>query len=131
MLNTNLSSAVFAAGLASRYLDSDGGHLILTGAKAAFKLTDCSGFMPGYGLSKMGVMNLAEMLRCEVDFKVSVIHPGTIDTPNNRAAMPDADFGEWHSVDGIAEGVKGIIEKGEGGDYTVETEGGKTWLEKI
>lgn len=131
MLQTNLSSAVFSAGLASRYLTSDG-HVILTGAKACLNPSDCSGFMPGYGLSKTAVVSLAEMLRCEFDFKVSVIHPGTIDTPNNRAAMPDANFNEWHSVDGIAEGVKGIIESGEeGGDYTVETQGGKTWLEKV
>ena len=29
--------------------------------------------------------------------------PGTIDTPRNRADMPDADFSRWVQPEGIAE----------------------------
>ncbi|GMI22229.1 hypothetical protein TrCOL_g2998 [Triparma columacea] len=130
MLSSNLTSAVFAAGLASRYLPPSG-TLVLTGASASLSPSSCSDFMPGYGLSKMGVSNLAEMLREEVEFKVVVVHPGTIDTKVNRDAMPDANFDEWNSTEGIARGVREKIESGEGGDFTVITEGGKTWLEKI
>jgi NAD(P)-dependent dehydrogenase (short-subunit alcohol dehydrogenase family) len=32
----------------------------------------------------------------------SVIIPGTIDTPQNRLAMPDADFSKWVSAEEIA-----------------------------
>ncbi|GMH74403.1 hypothetical protein TrRE_jg5661 [Triparma retinervis] len=130
MLTTNLHSAVFSAGLASRYLPPSG-HLILTGASACLSVSSCSNFMPGYGLSKMGITNLANMLRNEFDFKVVVVHPGTIDTKANRDAMPGEDFEKWHDMGGMAEGVREIVERGEGGDYTVETEGGRTWLEKI
>jgi NAD(P)-dependent dehydrogenase (short-subunit alcohol dehydrogenase family) len=29
--------------------------------------------------------------------------PGTIDTPQNREAMPDADFGKWVTPEAIAD----------------------------
>jgi NAD(P)-dependent dehydrogenase (short-subunit alcohol dehydrogenase family) len=29
--------------------------------------------------------------------------PGTIDTPQNRAAMPNADFGKWVAPEAIAD----------------------------
>ena len=107
MLSSNLTSAVFAAGLASRYLPPSG-TLVLTGASASLSPSSCSNFMPGYGLSKMGVTNLANMLREEVEFKVVVVHPGTIDTKANRDAMPDANFDEWNSTEGIARGVREV-----------------------
>ena len=107
MLSSNLTSAVFAAGLASRYLPPSG-TLVLTGASASLSPSSCSDFMPGYGLSKMGVTNLAAMLREEVEFKVVVVHPGTIDTKANRDAMPDANFDEWNSTEGIARGVREV-----------------------
>ena len=33
---------------------------------------------------------------------VSVVVPGTIDTPQNREAMPDADFNKWTKAESIA-----------------------------
>jgi hypothetical protein len=37
-----------------------------------------------------------------------VVVPGTIDTPQNRAAMPDADFTKWVKPEKIAEQVMDI-----------------------
>mmetsp|Transcript_11177 Transcript_11177/g.22260 ORF Transcript_11177/g.22260 Transcript_11177/m.22260 type:complete len:245 (+) Transcript_11177:50-784(+) len=132
MLDTNLKSAVFAAGLATRYLGEDG-HLVLTGATASLSPGDCAGFMPGYGLSKNGVSYIADMLRVEASFKVSVIHPATIDTPSNREAMPDADWGnDWSLPEDIAkEVIERLFVGGEEGNFNIVTSGGKTTLIKL
>jgi NAD(P)-dependent dehydrogenase (short-subunit alcohol dehydrogenase family) len=52
------------------------------------------------------VQRLTESLSEEVKDRgitVNAILPGTIDTPRNRADMPDADFGRWVAPDDIAE----------------------------
>jgi len=54
--------------------------------------------MIAYALSKSLVFRLAEILNAEAgDANVvcSVIVPSTIDTPQNRQSMPDADFSKW------------------------------------
>jgi NAD(P)-dependent dehydrogenase (short-subunit alcohol dehydrogenase family) len=33
----------------------------------------------------------------------NVILPGTMDTPANRKAMPDADFSKWAKTDNVAD----------------------------
>eukprot|EP00519_Triparma_laevis_P004528 CAMPEP_0182519860 /NCGR_PEP_ID=MMETSP1321-20130603/45317_1 /TAXON_ID=91990 /ORGANISM="Bolidomonas sp., Strain RCC1657" /LENGTH=243 /DNA_ID=CAMNT_0024727851 /DNA_START=41 /DNA_END=769 /DNA_ORIENTATION=+ len=102
MLSSNLNSSIFSCGLATRYLSSTG-HLILTGAHASLTPSLCSSSMPGYGLSKNGVKYLAEMLRgLKPEFKVSVVHPRTLDTEANRSAMPGEDFGGWVRCEELA-----------------------------
>ena len=59
-----------------------------------------------YSLSKSLLFRLAEIMNAEAKDKnveVSVIVPGTIDTPQNRKSMPEADFSAWESPDEIAE----------------------------
>jgi NAD(P)-dependent dehydrogenase (short-subunit alcohol dehydrogenase family) len=61
-----------------------------------------------YGLSKSLIFRLAELLNAEAksaDIVTSVIVPSTIDTPENRAAMPDADFSTWVQPTMIAETI--------------------------
>src|SRR5437867_9253729 len=51
-----------------------------------------------YSASKSAVLRLTESLASELkasDINVNCIMPGTIDTPQNRAAIPDADFSKW------------------------------------
>ncbi len=58
-----------------------------------------------YGLSKSLLFRLAEALQpqaAEKGVTFTVIVPSTIDTPQNRKAMPDADFSKWTSPDVIA-----------------------------
>jgi NAD(P)-dependent dehydrogenase (short-subunit alcohol dehydrogenase family) len=60
----------------------------------------------GYSLSKSLLFRLAEIMNAEAKGKnveVSVIVPGTIDTPQNRESMPGADFSAWESPSEIAE----------------------------
>lgn len=62
--------------------------------------------MVAYGLSKSLIFHLAELMNDEAKGKnivTNVVVPGTIDTPQNRSAMPDADFNNWVKPEAIAE----------------------------
>lgn len=69
------------------------------------------GAAPGiaaYAASKAGVALLTRSLQDEVaadGLRVNAIVPATIDTPANRAAMPEADFASWTTPARIAEVV--------------------------
>lgn len=59
-----------------------------------------------YSVSKAGVVRITESLSAEVKMKginVNCILPGTIDTPDNREAMPNADFSRWVDPTSIAQ----------------------------
>jgi NAD(P)-dependent dehydrogenase (short-subunit alcohol dehydrogenase family) len=61
--------------------------------------------MIGYALSKSLVFRLAEILNAEAgndNLVCSVIVPSTIDTPQNREAMPNADFSTWMDPNAMA-----------------------------
>lgn len=54
--------------------------------------------LAAYSASKAGVAVLTRTLQEEVakdGIRVAALVPSTIDTPANRAAMPDADFSQW------------------------------------
>ena len=74
-----------------------GGKIIFIGSKPGLTGKDAKGSI-AYGFSKSLVFRLAEVINAEGKNKnitASVIVPGTIDTPANRHAMPDADFSSW------------------------------------
>jgi len=59
-----------------------------------------------YSVSKSAVLRLTEALADEVkasNINVNCIMPGTIDTPQNRAASPNADFSKWVEPAAIAD----------------------------
>ncbi len=59
-----------------------------------------------YSVSKSAVLRLTEALADEVkasNINVNCIMPGTIDTPQNRAASPNADFSRWVEPAAIAD----------------------------
>lgn len=81
------------------------GHLFMTGARTGSDMHLSKGAV-AYGLSKSLIFRLAELMNEEAkgtDVIVSVISPSTIDTPPNRAAMPDADFNKWVKPEEIAD----------------------------
>jgi NAD(P)-dependent dehydrogenase (short-subunit alcohol dehydrogenase family) len=62
--------------------------------------------LAAYTASKGAILSLSETLQKEVGdrrVRVNTILPTTIDTPANRAAMPDADFSTWTPPAAIAE----------------------------
>lgn len=59
-----------------------------------------------YAASKSAVIRLVETLAAELrhdGINVNCVLPGTIDTPQNRAAMPGADHSRWVTPEAIAE----------------------------
>lgn len=60
----------------------------------------------GYCAAKSAVIRLTEALSAELrdsGIRVNCVLPGTIDTPDNRAARPDADRSRWVEPDALAE----------------------------
>jgi NAD(P)-dependent dehydrogenase (short-subunit alcohol dehydrogenase family) len=76
-------------------LDNGGGRIINVSARAA---EHGKGRMGPYCASKAAVLTLTQSLAAENKFhniNVNCILPGTIDTPQNRQDMADADFSHW------------------------------------
>jgi NAD(P)-dependent dehydrogenase (short-subunit alcohol dehydrogenase family) len=101
----NLRTAVVCCKAAlPAMLERGAGRIINIGAGAAAGRATAG--MGAYTASKAGVQRLTESLSEEVKDRgitVNAILPGTIDTPRNRADMPDADFSRWVAPDEIAE----------------------------
>ena len=105
MFDMNAASSLGAAQLAVRSL-TENGLLVLTGAQTAF--AGRTGFAVGYGMSKAAVHHLAGDVGAAFrgsGRRVVCMLPTTIDTPANRAAMPDADFSKWTRPEAIAQQV--------------------------
>jgi NAD(P)-dependent dehydrogenase (short-subunit alcohol dehydrogenase family) len=80
------------------------GRLIFVGARPALDATAGKKMIP-YALSKSLVIKLAELLNAEAKGKnvtATVFIPSTIDTPANRAGMPDANFTDWVKPEQLA-----------------------------
>ena len=59
-----------------------------------------------YSASKSAVLRLTESMAAELktsNINVNCIMPGTIDTPQNRKAIPNADFSKWVAPEAIAD----------------------------
>jgi NAD(P)-dependent dehydrogenase (short-subunit alcohol dehydrogenase family) len=102
-LNLNLVSAALVTKHALAALRRAGeGRIVHTASRAA-QVTKGQGF--AYSVSKLGVLHLVAMAAEEVGgtgITVNCVVPSIIDTPANRAAMPDADHGAWPKVEDIA-----------------------------
>jgi NAD(P)-dependent dehydrogenase (short-subunit alcohol dehydrogenase family) len=112
MFDVNVKTALNASKAALRHLTKDtGGRIVNIGAAAALK----AGMgMGAYAASKAGVMRLTEALAEELRDKgatVNAILPSIIDTPQNRADMPDADFARWVKPVEIAGVIAFLISK--------------------
>jgi NAD(P)-dependent dehydrogenase (short-subunit alcohol dehydrogenase family) len=101
----NLRTAVVCCKAAlPAMLERGRGSIINIGAGAAAARAGAG--MGAYTASKAGVQRLTESLAEEVKDRgitVNAILPGVIDTPRNRADMPDADFSRWVAPEAIAE----------------------------
>ncbi len=79
------------------------GRIVNVAARAAVQP---KGRMAPYCASKAAVITFTESLAAEHkqdDINVNCILPGTIDTPQNRSDMSDADFATWVSPAALAD----------------------------
>ncbi len=102
-LQLNLVSAALITKHALRRMSPAGaGRLVHTASRSAL-VTAGSGF--AYSVSKAGVLHLVQMAAAEVrgtGVTVNCVVPSIIDTPANRAAMPNANHDAWPKVAEIA-----------------------------
>jgi NAD(P)-dependent dehydrogenase (short-subunit alcohol dehydrogenase family) len=71
--------------------------------------------MAAYSASKAAVIRLTESASAEVKQKginVNCILPGTIDTPPNREATPEADFSRWVKPESLADVILFLSSEG-------------------
>ena len=102
MYALNVLTALNASRSAIPHLvKSRAGRIVNIGALGA---VHAGAGMGPYAASKAGVHRLTEALAAELKGKVTVnaVLPSTIDTPANRASMPDADFGRWVTAEELA-----------------------------
>jgi NAD(P)-dependent dehydrogenase (short-subunit alcohol dehydrogenase family) len=103
LYRVNLRTAVAASRASIPHLvESGDARIVNIGAMGALK---AGGGMGAYAASKQGVMKLTEALAEELKDKgvtVNALLPSIIDTPPNRADMPDADFSRWVKPEEIA-----------------------------
>jgi len=88
------------------------GKVITIGARPALS---GKARMGAYSVSKAGVVRLTETMAAELKregINVNCVIPGTIDTPENRQAMPDADRSRWASLDSLAEVIFFLCSQG-------------------
>ncbi|MFV0645598.1 MAG: SDR family NAD(P)-dependent oxidoreductase [Sphingomonadaceae bacterium] len=103
MYRLNVQTAVNACKAALPRLRQAGQGAIVNVAAAATLKAGAG--MGAYTASKSGVMRLTESLAAEEiphGVRVNAVMPSIIDTPQNRADMPDADFGSWVTPEELA-----------------------------
>lgn len=108
MLRLNFYSALAIAKPAFEAMKRQGGgRIVFIGARPGLDLKNGT-FAVEYGLSKSLLFRLAEALNAEGNASgviASVIAPSVIDTPANRASMPDANFDDWVKPEAIADAI--------------------------
>ena len=91
------------------------GGLVAIGAGAALR---APAGLAAYAASKSALLRLvesaAEELKAE-GVRVNAVLPGTIDTPQNRAAMPGADHAAWATPQELAEAIAFLLSDAAGG----------------
>jgi NAD(P)-dependent dehydrogenase (short-subunit alcohol dehydrogenase family) len=103
LYSANLKTCVNMCAAAIEHFAA-GGAIVNVGAVAA----DNPGRgMGAYAASKSGVARLTQSLADTLGgrIRVNAVLPRTIDTPANRAAMPDADRSTWTSPAAIADAI--------------------------
>jgi len=111
MYAMNLRTAVVGCKAVLPWLLERGrGRIVNIGAGVAAR-TAAAG-MGAYTASKTGVQRLTESLAAEMRDRgvtVNAVLPGTIDTPRNRADMPDADTSRWVRPEQVAEVIRFLV----------------------
>lgn len=96
LLDLNARTLIhIASAVVPPMLAEGGGKIVTVGANVAGKGL---AHMGPYIAAKSSVIRLTEAMSAELrerGIQVNCVLPSIIDTPENRAAMPDADPGRW------------------------------------
>jgi len=94
-----------ARAVVPRMIDGGGGKIVNVGAASALKGVAQMG---AYCASKSTVIRLTESMAAELrekNINVNCVLPTIIDTPENRAAMPNADPARWVAPQDLAKTI--------------------------
>ncbi|MCC6391919.1 MAG: SDR family NAD(P)-dependent oxidoreductase [Bryobacterales bacterium] len=96
MLDINFRSALHVFRAVLPHMRRRGwGRILAVGSRAA---VDPVGRAVAYNVSKAALVSLVRTIAEEnkgTGISANIVLPGTMDTPGNRAAMPDADASKW------------------------------------
>jgi len=103
LVDQNLNSAYYCLRAALQVMRTKRhGRIVMIGSLAA---TQAHAGFSAYVATKAALHSLVQAVALEnrgLDITINAIMPGTIDTPTNRAAMPDEDRTRWVSPQKIA-----------------------------
>lgn len=112
MLGANLESAYRALrALLPGMVQRKAGSVVAIGSRAAVR-PDTSAGAAEYAATKSAVVALAQAAAAEVlehGVRVNAVLPSTLDTPANRAAMPNADPSRWVNPASLAQVVAFLL----------------------
>jgi len=109
MMDTNARTAFLCCRAAVRSMLASGtaGRIVNIAARAALEPRRGAGSV-AYAASKAAVAAMTGAMAEELKHKgilVNAVAPSTLDTPANRADMPDADVTKWVSLEAAAEAI--------------------------
>lgn len=103
VLNLNARSVfITSSAVIPTMLEQKSGKIINIASRTAIRGTANAA---AYSASKSAVLRITESMSAELKVSgvnVNCVIPGTIDTPDNRLAMPEVDYNHWVSPDSIA-----------------------------
>ena len=106
MLDLNLTTAFSAAkAVLPRMVGARYGRVVIVASRAV--VPPAAGFI-AYTVAKAGVIAFTQALAQETrkhGVTVNAVLPSTMDTPANRAAMPNADRAGWVPVESVADAI--------------------------
>jgi NAD(P)-dependent dehydrogenase (short-subunit alcohol dehydrogenase family) len=106
MLDLNLTTAFSAAkAVLPRMIAARYGRIVVVASRAV--VPPAAGFI-AYTVAKAGVIAFTQALAQETrehGVTVNAVLPSTMDTPANRAAMPNADRSGWVPVESVADAI--------------------------
>jgi len=110
MYSLNLLTVLHACrSVIPELIKSGTGSIVNVAARAALSGI---GTLGAYCASKSAVIRLTESIAAELKdhgITANCVLPGTIDTPQNRADMPKADFSKWVPPEAIADAILFLI----------------------
>lgn len=111
LITLNAKTAFNLCGAVARQMVAKGdkGRIVNVAGRAGLS---AFGTGSAYSAGKAALLRLTESMSAELlpkGITVNAVLPSTIDTPQNRAAEPDADYSKWVSPDSIADVIAFLV----------------------
>jgi NAD(P)-dependent dehydrogenase (short-subunit alcohol dehydrogenase family) len=114
LVNLNVKTTFLLSAAVARQMVAKGnrGRIVNVAGRAALK-GDTT--ISAYSVGKSGLLRLTESMSAELldnGITVNAVLPSVIDTPQNREANPNVDYGKWVTPESIAEVIAFLASDG-------------------